>query len=423
MKKLILFSIAACFSVGASAQKVYFLYLQTDDQSPFYVRISDKIYSSATAGFLILPNLTDSIYNLNVGFAKSIKPETKFAVTINQNDKGYLLKTFDDGLALFDMQELSIIKANSGNKNNTVFETKSDRFSSILSKAADDPTLLKVSVTKKEEEPKAKPEQKEVIVAKNEDIKPTEDKHKDTVAIKPIEIVKTKADKKEEAQKIDTLATVLIAKTSEEIKQPIVKGEPENVITQAVDYRPSIVKRYAESSTTEGFGIVYFDRMSDGIDTIRILIPPSKSKISQEPDAANLSQIEKRQESTITDSAQSKTDLNTEVKKADTDNVINTSLSCPSTASEKDFMKLRKNMAAKSSDEDMITEAKKSFKSKCFLSEQIRYLSTLFLTSAAKYQFLDAAYSHVSDKGNFSSLQSEIKDDYYLKRFKALIGE
>src|ERR1700712_795445 len=134
MKKLLLFCMVACLSAVASAQKVYFLYLQTDNQTPFYVRMSDKIYSSAASGFLILPNLTDSTYNLNVGFAKSTKPETKFAVTINQNDKGYLIKNFEDGLALFDTQDLSILKSNSGNIDNTVFETKSDKFSAVLSK-------------------------------------------------------------------------------------------------------------------------------------------------------------------------------------------------------------------------------------------------------------------------------------------------
>jgi hypothetical protein len=80
-------------------------------------------------------------------------------------------------------------------------------------------------------------------------------------------------------------------------------------------------------------------------------------------------------------------------------------------------------MASEDTDEAMIDEAKQIFRNKCFTVEQIRYLSTLFLTSAAKYQFFDASYSYVSDKQNFSSLQSEIKDEYYLKRFKALAGE
>ena len=150
MKKLLLFCFGVSLTLAVYAQKVYFIYLQTEDLSPFYVRISDKIYSSAVSGFLILPNLTDSTYNLNIGFAKSTRPETKFAVTVRQNDKGYLVKNFEDGLGLFDMQALSVLKPASSVNDNTVYETKTDKFSSILSKAADDPGLLKVPVKKEE---------------------------------------------------------------------------------------------------------------------------------------------------------------------------------------------------------------------------------------------------------------------------------
>ena len=156
MKKLSLFCFAVFLSLVSSAQKVYFLYLQTEDQSPFYIRMADKIHSSSTTGYLILPNLTDSTYTLGLGFAKTTQPETKFAVTINQNDKGYLVKNFSEGLSLFDLQELSIVKSVSATTDNTVYETKTDKFSSVLSKAADDPSLLKVPVAKKEE-PKVAP--------------------------------------------------------------------------------------------------------------------------------------------------------------------------------------------------------------------------------------------------------------------------
>ena len=86
-------------------------------------------------------------------------------------------------------------------------------------------------------------------------------------------------------------------------------------------------------------------------------------------------------------------------------------------------MKLRKKMAGRDTDEAMIEEAKKVYRNKCFTVEQLRYLSTLFLTSAAKYQFFDASYHYASDRQNFASLRNEIKDEYYLNRFKALVGE
>jgi hypothetical protein len=35
--------------------------------------------------------------------------------------------------------------------------------------------------------------------------------------------------------------------------------------------------------------------------------------------------------------------------------------------------------------------------------------------------FFDAAYQYVSDLENFSTLQSALKDEYFINRFKAMI--
>jgi hypothetical protein len=438
MKKLLLFCLAAGLTCVVSAQKVYFLYLQTDDLAPFYVRMGDKIFSSSTAGYLILPNLPDSTYLLGLGFAKSTQPETRFAVTINQNDKGYLVKSFSDGLSLFDMQELSIVKSVSASNNNVVYETKTDKFSSVLSKAADDPSLLRVPVAKKDE-PKQKPdEKKEVITAKTEEPRPIVETRKDTTVadIKKTETAQTIIAKEEPVRTEPKTETQTI---TEEAKKPEVSKEQLiNTNSIATEYKPSTIVRRSESSTTEGFGIVFLDKMENKTDTIRILIPPTKVKIDEEAPSVNLSEIEKKADNTVSPADPSKTEVkidsvtpNTSEQKQTTENktAVTTATpvvkmtTCKESASEKDFMKLRKNMAAENTDEDMIDEARKVFRNRCFTVEQIRHLSTLFLTSAAKYQFFDAAFNHINDKQNFASLQSEIKDEYYLKRFKALAGE
>ena len=95
--------------------------------------------------------------------------------------------------------------------------------------------------------------------------------------------------------------------------------------------------------------------------------------------------------------------------------------SCKAVAVEDDFFKLRKRMAAANNDDAMITEAKKTFKTKCFSTTQVRNLSALFLTDESKYKFFDAAYQYVSDLENFSTLQSALKDEYFINRFKAMI--
>ena len=82
---------------------------------------------------------------------------------------------------------------------------------------------------------------------------------------------------------------------------------------------------------------------------------------------------------------------------------------------------LRKKIVGEKNDDDMVAEAKKVFKTKCFSTLQIKNLSALFLTEESKYKFFDAAYQYVSDLENFSTLQSELKEEYYINRFKAMI--
>jgi hypothetical protein len=94
---------------------------------------------------------------------------------------------------------------------------------------------------------------------------------------------------------------------------------------------------------------------------------------------------------------------------------------CKATATEDDFLKLRKKMAAENNDDDMITVAKKVFKSKCFTTDQIKNLSVLFLKDDGKYKFFDAAYPFTSDSYNFSSLETQLTDNYFISRFKVMI--
>ena len=78
-------------------------------------------------------------------------------------------------------------------------------------------------------------------------------------------------------------------------------------------------------------------------------------------------------------------------------------------------------MAGVSSDDNMIAEARKVFRVKCFTTQQVRNLSLLFLEDEGKYKFFDASYEYVSDTENFASLQSELKRDYFINRFKAML--
>src|SRR4030095_16068277 len=78
------------------AQKVYFIYLETESHQPFFARINEKTFTSSPAGFLILSNLKDSSYTIKIGFPQNKWPEQQFSIPIRSKDRGFLVKNFGE---------------------------------------------------------------------------------------------------------------------------------------------------------------------------------------------------------------------------------------------------------------------------------------------------------------------------------------
>ena len=493
MKKItILLFLLILFTI-TEAQKVYFIYLQSENNEQFYTRIGEKIHNSSSSGYLILSNLVDSTYGMNIGVQGSQSPEQLFSVTINKKDKGYLIKNFGEkGWGLFDLQSFSIVMQSSNNAINVVKTEKreSNPFTDLLAKAADDSTIkekpvfvkavekkaeVPVQIIEKKEEiqkPIVDPVKLKVVDAKQPiipEVKKDEiqDNRKDSLVVKAQEkkadIPEQVVEKKEEIQKLigdsinlkvvevkkpDSLNVIKkeeLAIVSNEKKEneviPIVETKGvEKTETPAIpvvekkvvrnpfvdEFQKSIVVKRSESSTTEGFGITFLDVTGDGsIDTIRILIPNEKvSTVVAEVKKGDLKFLDIV--STDTTNVQVKEDQKVKVsennKKPETiDKPIQRSNNCTQLATDDDFFKVRRNMAAEISNDNMISEAKKIFRAKCFSTEQIKNLSSLFLSEEGKYKFFDASYPFVSDREKFVLLQSELKDEYFINRFKSML--
>ena len=446
MKIVYFFLFFIAISSTASAQKVYFIYLESENSKPFYVKMGDNLHS-AGSGYLILSGLVDSSYQFSVGFPGS-KTESRFSVPVSGKDKGFLLKSFDYGLGLFDLQNLSVIKPLvDESRNNISYRSRTDDFTNLLAKASNDSSLFIVPITVKQDvvvqKEEKKPEEKKVeektnneqVIAKNDS---------KVIVPPPVEDVienKKKDDRIETEKKNDDVAelnidSMILAQNKADSIAAIARNtsnagnetknidpdtpsvKPEDITTRVETeetFKRSKVKKHAESSTSEGFGLVFYDTWEGGIDTIRLLIPNPKITLTQnektESDIDNVLVVP-------SDTVQQKLVVAPVKGSASTSKT-----SCKAVASDNDFFKLRKAMAGKTSDDSMVGEAKKIFRSKCFTTDQVKNLGSLFLTSAGKYQFFDAAYLHVTDREQFASLQSEITDAYYLKRFKALVGE
>ena len=414
MKKLIFCILLVIGQQVLMAQKVYFVYLQSENRESFYLKMGGKTYNSGTGGYLILSKLRDSVYHFTVGSAENKFPEQPFTVTVNKKDHGYLFKNFGEtGWGLFDLQSMEVLKAGLTDTKKEKAKTEGNKnvslFTEVLAKASDDPSLkeitAKVEVKKEIKKPDEKlPEEKTVIKTEPTAIVvPARDTQalviqtipaKDTQAL----VIQTKPEKKKDIPDI-----------AEKIVQPV--------------YKRSDIKRRAESSTTEGMGIVYTDDMgNDGTDTIRILIPAPKIAFSANKDLPkeekkflDVDSVNVKDDRKIAEvKTPEKDSIKTEEKKAAV-------IDCREKATQDDFFKVRKNMAAVTSDDEMIEVARQVFQTKCFSTLQIKNLGTLFLNEEGKFQFYLATKTHVSDKENFASLQSEFKEEKYIQLFKALI--
>ena len=411
MKKISVLVLVLFISVFAFAQKVYFVYLQNEGHDPFFVRMNNKIYSSSSSGYLILSKLRDSSYNINIGFPGGQWPEQKFSFTVNRKDQGFLLKNFNDReWGLFDMQTMAVQMAAGNSERDAVITEKKEvnAFTEMLSKAADDSTLKEKQVfvkteekkveeikqpEEKKEEPKQESKKEDTAIEKKEEIKPAEKKEEPVVEIKDPSILNPAT------KEIDSLVLVTENKTDKPAEEV---------------YEKSTVKRRSESSTTEGFGLIFVDIYPGGeTDTIRILIPNNNNRIE------TIEEI--KQEDKEVKPVDTVQNLESIRKSVESNPVLFKKNTCKAIAVEDDFFKLRKKMAGVSSDDNMISEARKVFRVKCFTTQQVRNLSLLFLEDEGKYKFFDTAYNYVSDTENFASLQSELQGEYFINRFKAML--
>jgi hypothetical protein len=472
MKRTFLICFFAMLTALLNAQKIYFIYLQTETGEPFFVRLNDKLYSSESSGYLILPKLKDSTYKFKLGFP-SKNLDLDFTATINKKDHGYLIKNLGEkGWGLFDLQSLDLqmsasnVKKETGFENSTNTNTQVNAFTALLAKATDDPSLTQNAVFAKEVE------KKPVLVQaiEKEEKKPAasdavvkEEKKPDRVTQQTIKPAENKPD----------VASVNDQKSDLQT----------NPVNQTSIYKRSEVVKLSEGTSADGFESIYVDQNPDGTrDTVRVFIPADKNLAAGKEERKNDSAIETKNSNASPDTGQAKNepkkeeakkwwqisigknktetatkndakkepaaetkDLNTSSDTSQSANVpreepkkeenkkwwqisigknkteTTETKKCQTIAGNEDFLKLRRKMAGRTNDDGMLDEAKKYFKSTCFSTEQVKNLSTMFLSNAGKFNFFSAAYHYTTDVENFPSLQSELKDEEYINRFKEMV--
>jgi hypothetical protein len=438
------------------AQLSHFLYLQSDNNQPFYIRYNSKIISSTSSGYLLLSKLKEGPVDIIVGFPQSKQPEQPFQLNIDKTEKGYLIKNFGEkGWGLYDLQTANVVYAATpsaivqGNSTTPPSKPADDPFANMLSNVTQDTTVKNVTV--KKQEPKPDTPKLATAPVKTE-IK--QDTPKPVVTeSKPVVI--TKPPVQEKPQKVDTLLQQTVVPMNPVVKDTVVKAQ-EPVQQEPVWTAPSKtpIQQIRKFESREGVDCVFEVTETNGRkDTIRLFIAADSSFIQTEVKEEPVTEIKKDtivpvQQQVLPKTEEKKEEIKqmvdtplvmkeqpkteptapaVQVTKPAADPVTETkpaaipNSNCKDNAGEDDFMKLRKRMAAQSKEEAMVNEAKKVFKTRCFSTAQLKNLAVLFLTDEWRYRFYDAALPFVSDFGSFKSLGDTITDDYYRKRFQALL--
>lgn len=376
--------------MGAKSQQYHFVYLQTDNKQPFYVRIQEKLYSSSATGYLVIPKLRPGNHIITVGFPKNEWPSQSIPVQITDKDLGYALKNFESkGWGLYNWQTMEVINSNLvslSNNPGTTITPKNDGFSSVLSEVVNTP------LEKKGDVPVPKPA---AVISPEPSVVPT--------------VTNTVDNQK-------TLPTTLSSKITQ--------------VSSKIDQAVTI--------------ITYEDRWEGGIDTIQVLIQGTITATSKPVESIIPAPTKKEETPVINKAAtegitpitnnegkfldielpnpntgQQAPISNPKVDSAPKPFMINSD--CKQVATEEDFFKSRKKMVDQKSEKAMTEAAIKFFKQKCYTVAQVRNLSAIFLTDAGKFEFFETAYPFVLDSHNFASLETSLTESHYISRFQSLV--
>jgi hypothetical protein len=444
-KKLWLLLLICTFCFSVKAQQTHFVYLQTDNGQPFYVKLDNKVISSSAEGYVILPNITEGNYQIAVGFPKKEHPEEKFSLKAGNNNEGFVIKNFaDKGMQLFNLQTLALINgaSDSGKTADAPVKKDSDAFSTMLAGVVKDSSILQNHqvqsapqvVAKVDSSTAAKPDSSNVANKSAATIVPV---------VKPGPVAKNDSVSKilsnenesgltmlysdTDADKTDTISVFIPAQNDaapqEETKAVVENKNADNSAPAAqvqTDFTitPTVIKPAKENS---GFVFrkdsVVENNEPENRPVQVFTIGPAKEKATGKKEEASESNEEAiRKTSKENNPSEGQMIL---LPKVVTSSKVNSD--CKTFASNGDFLRLRKKMAAENSSEDMIKVARKYFRNACFSTEQIKDLSYLFLDDKGRYMFFDAAYPHTSDSDQYQLLESQLTDQYYINRFQAMI--
>lgn len=461
----------------------HFIYIQAKEKVPFYVILDKKVYSSSSIGYLIIPKLKDGTYDLRIGFPKTQQPEKNFTCEVKGGDAGYSLEKGDNGeLGLLNLQTKSFIASSSQTsiedqyaaadapkveeeeadaaaqttpkKSEEKAAPESNAFGDMLSSVSNDPSLSVPIETPKAELPQSdekistqvadfgnNPDQDnkaiaEAAEASGETLKPAEQVLGDVS--KTYGVIKSGQDRSRSGTEMtfimfNSRSTDTVKILVPKIKALADKDETTGVEPEKISKKESLAlftnteqdSFNVDPSTTRSNRAARKKRKAEKkfVD-----IDANSGDVSSEVEGGvnNPFYDKSKAGNDDTDLENKNESRRIKEKAAKLDEELSNSAIAEEAPacdpiSEKNYNKMQKKMIAKNNDNDMIAIVDKYIKDKCLTTSQVKHLGGLFLSDAGRYALFQDSYSHVSDKENFPSLENQLLDSYFKKRFQQIL--
>jgi hypothetical protein len=382
-------------------QEEHFIYIQADANQVFNVVVNNKNYTSSDIGYLIIPALLNGNWNVAVSFPEDKTTQLNFPLMINGKDEGFQLKNFGaKGWGLFNLQTMDVVfsGAQISPTDQPTTTVKSKAFGDMLGDVVNDSTLNK-SIQKSTPS--------NASVAANT-VSPT--------IVQPV------------ANNSPVVEHMLTPNV-----QPVINTETtvQNLVPAGVSKGMIKARQQSDETGTS----VTFVNADDKNDTVNIFIPAvetsavTNNNIIATPQntlAANAPVPSTTQNNSAETKNPFYTSSNNAANTTASNNTIAsapqvTNASCSQMADENDLYKLRKKMISQTDANAMIMIAKKQLNGKCVSTDQVKNMGILFLSDESRYDFYEAMYKFTYDPANYNTLQSQLIDDYYKRRFQSLL--
>jgi hypothetical protein len=365
---------------SAKSQNHHFIYILADQQQPFYVRTTEKVYSSSSLGYLIMPRLLSGKISFTIGFPKNKWKSSKYSIEISENDLYLSFKQVDSATwGLYDKQTNLVYIPEEINQP-AKMDTSKDPFSVILAEVSDNPAILQQKKKEVQISTSLNQDTASVSLIQQNDIQTLEVEVKEIPLTSNNAIIAQKENQKNKNKKIDR-TMYLIDSTGISIGYEITEGDTSEKVVL-------FIPKQQEMPETES----------------KPAVGKKKRKKQQEQVAIKEDALVKAND--------------TEKKEAETKH-----LRCAELATEVDFRMIRKRMASEDDEERMVVVADTSMgnSGKCYSSVQVKNLAVLFLNDRVRFQFIESAVAHLSDFENSGILETLFQDEENRKKIKETI--